>query len=96
MNQRDKDRIRDLAENIKFNTARKEEYQEYYDLLIKYGIDKEIIDEHLANGNVKRISDIYRLRMTGSEIRKQQIRSYAITGLVGLGLGLLLYWTGKK
>jgi len=92
-------KLQELADKIKFDTATKEEYEEYYNILIESGISKNTIDNQLANGNFKTITDLYLTRKNADEERKRLINRNVVSGLVGIGLGVLLYWSfkgGKK
>jgi len=89
-------KVKELTEKIESNTASFTEYQEYQNILVQYGISQDMIDNELAEGNVKKITDLFLLRKTASDDRKKQINRFVVTGIVGLGLGLLLYWSSKR
>ena len=56
MSQENIDRIKILAERIKFNEATKNEYNEYVDLLLKNGITQDEINNELRKGNLDNIA----------------------------------------
>ncbi|OFX27797.1 MAG: hypothetical protein A2033_15855 [Bacteroidetes bacterium GWA2_31_9] len=90
MSQENIDRIKILAERIKFNEATKNEYNEYVDLLLKNGITQDEINNALRKGNLDNIIQLYEKRKKVSSIGLKPINRYVIPAIVGFGLGLAM------
>jgi hypothetical protein len=83
------DELEWLAEAIRNNTASLDDYQRYEQLLLWSGLPREYIYSYLQRGGFNSWQEFVAARQSREDAG--QISGAVIGGLVGLGLGVLLY-----
>ena len=93
-----KDRISRLSEQIKWNRASLEEYREYRDILLRYGVPQEKIQRILSQSDFHDIDEYAKARMSAITLEhKKKMNDAIITGaLLGLGIGIIIGLVSKK
>lgn len=83
-----------LTEAIETNTASLHDYHRYEELLLQSGLSHAYIFSYLQRAGFTSWEDFWRARHDVA--RREQVSGTVIGGVVGLGLGVLLYSALKE